>query len=117
MIFKTISASLVVFQIIFVDYSGNTSFIKLDVFKYLFSSLELATNCDGQDRMGSESDNEINRISGTELSEITNFRNFNARTKHIDKNDQDVEKYNEGIDKLDEMIILLRKSVKNIMID
>ncbi len=31
-------------------YSGTTSFDRLSIFKHLFSSLELATNCDGQDR-------------------------------------------------------------------
>lgn len=98
-------------------YSGTTSFDRLGIFKHLFSSLELATNCDGEDRSSSELDNEINRISGTELSKIEDLRNFNSRTKHIDRNAQHEERYKEGMSKLGEKIIPLRESTQNVIID
>ena len=97
-------------------YSGTTSFEKLGIFKHLYSSLELSTNCDGLDRTGVDLDNEINKISNIDLSKIQDFRNFNSRTKHIDKNSQDELKYKEGMSKLGEKITPLRISAQKVIL-
>ena len=96
-------------------YSGTTSFDRLSIFKHLFSSLELATNCDGQDRAGSDLDNEISRISGSPVSEIEDFRNFYSRTKHIDKNTQHEAKYKDGMSKLSGKINPLWNTTRSVI--
>ncbi len=100
------------------DYnSGTTSFDRLSIFKHLFSSLELATNCDGTDRSGQDLDDEISRISGTSSSDIEDFRNFYSRTKHIDQNSQHVTKYRDGMSQLGGKINPLWETAKNVIKD
>lgn len=97
--------------------SGTTNFERLGIFKHLFSSVELATNCDGNDRRSSQLDNEINRISGIELSKIEDFRKFNSRTKHIDRHFLHRSEYKEGMSKLGEKIIFLRECAQKIILE
>ena len=81
-------------------YSATTSLDRLSIFKQLFCSFELATNCDGQHRCGDQFDQKAASISGTEQSTICDLRNFYSRTKHIDKHPQHKQKYKKGIDQL-----------------
>lgn len=96
---------------------GMTSFEGLGIFKHLFSSLELSTNCDGIDRNGSNLDAEANRITGVDIVKIEDCRRFNARTKHIDKNQNDEKEYQEGLAKIGEKIIYLRQATCNCILD
>lgn len=96
---------------------GMTSFERLGIFKHLFSSLELSTNCDGVDRSSSNLDAEANRISGVDVGKIEDCRRFNARTKHIDKDQNDEKEYQEGLAKIGEKIIYLRQAVRNCILD
>lgn len=96
---------------------GMISFERLGIFKHLFSSLELSTNCDGVDRSGSNLDAEANRITGVDVEKIEDCRRFNARTKHIDKNQNDEREYKEGLAKLGEKIIYLRQAACNCILD
>lgn len=98
-------------------YSGTTSFERLSIFKHLFSSVELATNCDGYDRKSSSLDREINRISSVELSKIEDFRKFNSRTKHIDRHLLHRSEHKEGMNKLGEKIIFVRESAQKIIVN
>jgi hypothetical protein len=98
-------------------YSGTTSFERLGIFKHLFSSIELSTNCDGNDRKNSTLDNEINKISNVELMKITDFRKFNARTKHIDKHLLHRSEYKEGMGKIGEKIIYAREAAQKIILN
>ena len=98
-------------------YFGTTSFERLGIFKHLFSSVELATNCDGNDRSGFDLDDEINKICNVELAKIEDFRTFNSRTKHIDKHLLHRSKYKEGMSKLGEKIIFVRESAQKIILN
>jgi len=83
----------------------------LGIFKHLFSSLELSTNCDDHDdRNGQKLDAEINRITGIDLSTIKDWRNFNSRTKHKDIHSNDERLYQEGLKQLGGKIIKLRET-------
>jgi hypothetical protein len=67
------------------DYSNAMSnFNRLDIFKNLNSSIEHSVNCDGFDRKGSNFDNEVGRITGIDLLKFADWRELNARAKHID---------------------------------
>ena len=71
------------------DYqSGMSSFERLGIFKHLFSSLEVSTNCDGNDRNDQALVQEAAQISGVDKSKIEDCRSFNNRAKHIDRTPQ-----------------------------
>ena len=97
-------------------YLGTTSLDRLSIFKELFCSFELATNCDGQNRSGYQFDQKAASISGTEQSIICDLRNFYSRTKHIDKNPQDEQKYKKGVDELGQKITHLHKIAQSIIV-
>jgi hypothetical protein len=89
---------------------------RLSVFKHLFSSLELATNCDNaQDRTGHSLDSEVVRISGINVTDMEWFRNFNSRTKHKDRNPADEQLYQEGLSQLGGKINSLRNTSQKII--
>jgi len=96
--------------------SSMSTFERLSIFKNLFSSLELSTNYDGNDRMGFDLDKEVNTITGVDTTKIEDYRKFNARTKHIDRNKQDEKEYQEGLNKLGEKIIYLREASQKTII-
>jgi len=84
---------------------------RLGVFKHLFSSLELSTNCDDHDdRNGQGLDIEINRITGIDQSKIEDWRNFNSRTKHKDRNPNDERLYQDGLQQLGGKIVKLHEA-------
>lgn len=49
-----------------------SSFSALGIFKHLFSSLELATNCDAYSREGENFDTEVSIIAGIKTADIKN---------------------------------------------
>ncbi len=81
----------------------------------MFSSLELSTNCDGTDRKSSDLDNEVVRITNIDYAKIKDYRQFNGRTKHIDRNSQEEQKYQEGLQKLGEKIEYLKEAAKTMI--
>jgi len=100
------------------EYSaGMSSFDRIGIFKHLYSSMELATNCDGNDRTGSRLDNEVNKIAGTPNSAIQNWREFNDRTKHINRNPQEEKWYLENLSILGEKLSPLRKTCQKIILN
>lgn len=95
--------------------AGMSSFKRLGIFKHLFSSLELSTNCDGTDRKSSDLDNEVVRITNIDYAKIEDYRQFNGRAKHIDRNSQEEQKYQEGLQKLGEKIEYLKEAAKTMI--
>lgn len=100
------------------EYSAAmSSFDRVGIFKHLFSSLELATNCDGNDRKAAVVDKEVNKITGISDSEVKDWREFNARLKHIDRSPQDEAVYQEGLRKIGEKINPLRDTAEKVIVD
>jgi hypothetical protein len=97
--------------------SAMSSHDRLTIFKHLFSSIELATNCDGQDRKNSKLDQEINRISGVDVAKIEGCRGFNNRAKHINILPSHKKEYEDGMHKLGENIIYLREASRKVILD
>ena len=89
---------------------------RLSVFKHLFSSLELAVNCDNaRDRTGSKLDNEVVSITGISRDKIKDFREFNSRAKHKDRTPAEEQLYQEGIKQLSGKILELHPCVRKII--
>jgi len=88
---------------------------RLGVFKHLFSALELSTNCDNHDRSGPELDAKISEITGISQSIIEDYRQFNSRTKHKDRNPNDEALYQEGLNQLGGKIVRLREASQKII--
>jgi hypothetical protein len=100
------------------EYSaGMSSFDRIGIFKHLYSSMELATNCDGNDRTGSRLDNEVNKIVGTPSLTVQNWREFNDRSKHINRNSQEEKWYQENLSRLGEKLSPLRETCQKIILD
>ena len=95
--------------------SAMFSFEGLGIFKHLFSSLGISTNCDGNDRIGQALVQESALISGIDLSKIDDCRSFNGRVKHIDRNPQEEKEYQEGLKKLEQKITCLREAIQKII--
>ena len=92
-----------------------SAFDRLPIFKSLFSSLEHAVNCDGHDRVGSELDDEIRQFSGCNMTDCIDWREFNNRSKHIDRNAQDETKYQYGLTKVPGWITPLREVCEKVL--
>ena len=89
---------------------------QISVFKHLFTSLELAVNCDnGPDRNGASFDFYVFGITGIHTSDIARYRNFNSRTKHKDKNPNQKQLYEEGLSNISGMIKSLRNSTQTLI--
>jgi hypothetical protein len=99
------------------EYSlAMSNFNRLDIFKNLYSSIEHSVNCDNRDRKGIDLDREVNQIASINLTTFKDWREFNARTKHIDKTPQDESKYQEGLNKVGEKLTDMRDTAKNVII-
>lgn len=96
--------------------SAMSSTDRLGIFKHHYSSIELATNCDGVDRVGRASDSEVNRITGTSTLSIQDWREFNDRLKHINRTPQEEAAYQEGLSKIGEKINPLRGTCQKIIL-
>jgi hypothetical protein len=100
------------------EYSAAMSiFDRGGIFKHLFSSLELATNCDGNDRIGQSLDAEVSKIAAISTTEVEDWREFNNRAKHIDRNQQHEKLHKNGLLKLGEKLDPLRQACQKIILD
>ena len=89
---------------------------QISVFKHLFTSLELAANCDnGPDRTGDSFDLHVSDITGIPTSDIARYRNFNSRAKHKDKNPNQKQLYEEGLSNISGMIKSLRNPTQTLI--
>lgn len=94
-----------------------SNFNRIGIFKHLFNSIELATNCDGKDRSGTALDSQVSSLSGISINTAKDWREFYSRTKHIDKDSSDEAKYIKGINDLPSQIRPLREtSQKTILV-
>jgi hypothetical protein len=72
--------------------SGISEFDRLVKFKHFFNSLELVTNMAGTDLRGEHFDNEVQTMSSVSKSDAENWRLFYNRTKHVQKDSDDINK-------------------------
>lgn len=89
---------------------------RLAIFKNLFNALELACNCDGEDRNVDKLAKMISSIMHEKESNVEAWGKFNARTKHVDRNQKDEQTYKDGMDSLPSWITPLRFAVQKIII-
>ena len=87
------------------------------IFKHLFRSLELSTNCDGRDRIGQSLDNEVSKVAAISRADVKDWREFNDRTKHINRNQQEEKLYKNGLLKLGERLDPLRWACQKIILN
>lgn len=100
------------------EYSaGMSSFDRIGIFKHLYSSMELATNCDGIDRTGSNLDNAVNNIVETPSSKVEEWREFNARSKHINRNSQEEKMYQDNLSRLGEQLSPIRETCQKLILE
>jgi len=97
--------------------SAMLSFDRLIIFKHLFNSLELATNWDGTDRKGSCLDTEVANVTGIQMSEVCDWREFYNRTKHIDRTPKDITAFVKGTENLPQKLMTLRFASEIAIID
>ena len=88
--------------------SAMSSFDRCTIFKNLFNALALATNSDRSERTGNVLSAEIASITNEKQDLVEGWREFNNRTKHIDKNSNDDKKYEDGMKNIPSWILPLR---------
>jgi hypothetical protein len=89
---------------------------KISKYRHLFTALELVTDINGNDLKGSRLDNEVSMLSGVNSKSVEKWRQFYNRTKHTQKNNNDVDKYYNGENDLPDDLISIRKCVKTILL-
>lgn len=97
--------------------TGMKVFDRLMVFKHIFNSLELATNWDGSDRQGSSFDMQVATITGLQTSEVTEWRRFYNRTKHIDREPKEIAEFVQGMQNLPYFLKPLRLASNTVIFD
>ena len=96
--------------------SAMSSFDRCIVFKNLFNALALATNSDGNERSANVFSAEIAVITNERQDLIEKWREFNNRTKHIDRNLNDDRKYKDGLKEMPSWISPLRLAAQRIIL-
>jgi hypothetical protein len=96
--------------------SGISEFDRLVKFKHFFNSLELVTNVAGTDLEGKDFDNEVQRISSVSKLDAKNWRGFYNRTKHVQKDSDDIDKYYDGVDILPNTLLAIRTSLNELLV-
>lgn len=89
---------------------------RVGIFKNLYSSIEIATNCDGVDRAGRALDSEVNRITGTPTLSMQDWREFNDRLKHINRTPTEEAAYQNGLLRIGEKINPLRETSQKVIL-
>ena len=84
-------------------------------FKNLYISLEYIVNINGPNLKGDDFDNKASLMTGISSSILGEWRVFYNRTKHIQRNSKDVEKYTEGNNNLSNWILSLRNGTKELI--
>lgn len=92
------------------------SFETLYKFKHLFNSLEYSINIDGQDRRGVKFDKLFNSLVTASNTKIDIWRRLYNRTKHTEGNMSEVIELLDGIQKLGEYVLALRKSCSELLL-
>ncbi len=73
---------------------------RLSAFKHLYSTLEIITNMDGFDRKNNDLDVKMAAVTGTSVSQCSDWRNLSNRTKHIHRNVTDIATFVSGTEKV-----------------
>lgn len=89
---------------------------KISKFMHLFIALELVTNINGNNLTGSCLNNEVNNLSKVSRKSVEQWREFYNRTKHTQRNKQDIDKFYNGEKDLPDNLISIRKCVKTILL-
>jgi hypothetical protein len=97
--------------------NAMSSFDRTGIFKHLFTSLELATNSDGDEKIGLGLDNKVARLAAISASCVKNWREFNDRAKHIDRNSQEERFYENHLQELGSQLDPLRYACQKIILD
>ena len=84
--------------------------------KNLFNALALATNSDGNERTGNVLSAEIASVTNEKQALVEGWREFNNRTKHIDKNSNDDKKYEDGMKNTPSWILPLRLAAQKTIL-
>ncbi|MEO9363270.1 MAG: hypothetical protein ABI348_05150, partial [Nitrososphaera sp.] len=88
-----------------------TAIEKLSCFSHLYSSLVLAVNCDCKPEEGDRFDTKVSELTGIEKMVVKNWREFNNRLKHEDRNAEHEVRYLSGKKNIDADLPKLRKTV------
>ena len=96
--------------------SAMSSFDRCTIFKNLFNALALATNSDGNERTGNVLSAEIASVTNEKQALVEGWREFNNRTKHIDKNSNDDKKYEDGMKNTPSWILPLRLAAQKTIL-
>jgi hypothetical protein len=98
--------------------SGIAEFDSLVKFKHFFNALELVINMAGTNLKGEDFDKEVEKISPISKSEAKNWRDFYNRTKHVQKDSDDINKYYYGMDTatLANTLLAIRTSLNDLLI-
>lgn len=100
------------------EYENAMSvFDRLMIFKHLFNSIELAVNWDGIDRRGSVFDTEVATTASLQVLEVTGWRKFYDRTKHVDRTPKDITAFIRGMENLPSLLMPLRLASETLIID
>lgn len=97
---------------------GNAmkTFDRLMIFKHLFNSLELAVNWDGKDRRGEDFVRETAAVTGFQTSDITAWKDFYNRTKHVDREPKEIDEFISGMTDLPSFLEPLRSASNKAII-
>lgn len=88
----------------------------LFVFRDLFTSLQDIVDVQGNDLTGQDFDIECSNLTGWSVSEIEMWRSFYDRIKHIQRNDNQVERFTKVSENILAMIPPLRKSTQQLLV-
>lgn len=92
-----------------------SDFERLFKFKNFYNSLELIINIKGKELRGSDLDKAVSR--STSLSNIyaKEFRELYVRLKHVQRDSKDIATFTQGITKLPQMTLDIRRSLQNLI--
>jgi hypothetical protein len=94
-----------------------TAYTKITKFKYLFNSLELIANRDGQKREADIFDLHVAKLSSVQQTDVELWRGLYNRTKHADRNPGDIQKYLGGLENIGiEYLLPIRRCLNEIII-
>jgi hypothetical protein len=96
--------------------TAMSEFDRLFKFKNIFNALELVTNIDGNNRKGSDFDNEAKRLDATNCMDVKKWREFYNRIKHVQRNSSDIRIYEKGENDLSQELLCSRKCVQELLL-
>jgi hypothetical protein len=87
----------------------------LFIFRDLFNSLQQIVDIHGKDISGTEFDKECGRLTNIDITYIENMRHFFDRIKHVQRNNQDIQKVLGGNDIYKKAIPVLRRHTRELL--